>query len=246
MSSFFPDLGYAHHQVVGDLPLDVEVPGLNVRGPPRIRWNVNDPAVPVLPTRGKGPRSRKDVRDAIVDLGGSAVSRGNSLAVEKSQSILIGERAFLKCFVIDAISAANHGFAVDAVSKSQPRAECLVIDVLWTLPPVSSCARSEIGVSPKDISGIGVGESGIHHGEATKCLRSRQVDIVTNTVVQCEFGAEPVCILRVQGEILVPNPAEISVVQRGGIRKAEERTGDGIAPKARSPACTAGLGGSKI
>src|SRR6266852_5208470 len=186
------------------------------------------------------------MRDAVVDLCWAAVRHVHGLAVEESNPILVSKGSFFECFVIDAIAAAHHGLIVDAVCKSEAWAEGLVVDVLWALPSVSPWTRPEIGVRAEDISGIRIGEFWIDSGEATKGLAGREIDIVTKAIVQREFGTEPVRILRVEREILIPDAAEISVVKRGRIRKAKERAGYGVASQAGGIAGAAGLSGRKI
>ena len=83
----------AHLQIFRDLPLHVEVPGLNVGRSSAVARHQQDATVPILPFWYEWARRRQDVWEAVIDLERRAVADAQVLNIEKSQSILIGKGA---------------------------------------------------------------------------------------------------------------------------------------------------------
>ena len=80
MSALGADVGNAQSQTRGELPLHIQVPGLDVSGPPGISRHINNSPVVVLSFRSKRSGRWEDVGDARIDLH----PRAESLLVKES------------------------------------------------------------------------------------------------------------------------------------------------------------------
>src|ERR1035438_5285668 len=133
---------------------------------------------------GKGSGIRENVGYPIVNLDGAAIRWRDRLPVEKSQAVLIGIRSLLERLVENAVTAAQHGFIVDAVSEADARAECFLVDILRARLSVPTGPTSIIGVSSENAAGARIRKGGVNHGKAILCFGSRQVDVIAHAVIQ--------------------------------------------------------------
>src|ERR1700674_5713895 len=111
------------------------------------------------------------MRHTVINL--EAARRGLTLLIEKSQAILVGERAFSYRLVEDSITAAEYGLVINLIGETYSRTERLLVGVLWTLPSVAACTRSQIRVSPEDISGPRVRKRLVNRRKPIKRFGSR-------------------------------------------------------------------------
>src|ERR1700730_14267450 len=188
VSALGAHISHAHEQVRGDLALYVEIPGLDVGRAPGVCGNGNHSVAAVLTIRRKGSGIGENAGHAIIDLDrpGNRWGTGwrNRLLIEKSQTVLVGKRAFSERFVENTITPAQYRLIVDAVSKAYARAERLLVNILRTLPSVPVGPTSKICVGSKNATGAGIRKLGVNHGKAIEGFTSWDIDVKAQAVIQ--------------------------------------------------------------
>src|SRR5579875_1279811 len=178
------------------------------------------PLFPFCPWRQRTGR-RDDVGHAVVNQVWRPVADLERFLIEKAQAVLIGEGALLERFIVDAITAADHGLVIDPVGESHPRSEIFGVNVLRAFAAVPTQSGSKVGIGARNVSSTRIRERGIDIRKAVEGFRGRNVEVITQPVVEREVRSDPERVLGVDGIILVADSAESAIVQQTLMNESE-------------------------
>src|SRR5690242_6303123 len=87
------------------------------------------------------------------------------------------------------------------IGQPDPRLKTLVIGVPDARPPVTSRTVSEVSKCARQPARVGIRQRGIHGGDISILLGSRNLQVPAEPKIQCQIGSDFPVILKVESRL---------------------------------------------